>query len=107
MKRQINMCIFMCMIFIGNFLIHTFFWLNSHPGRACLVLRACRSATFLDHDMKKGCEFNQKRCEFQIFLFILIQIKFEININNDELLKTIWEHTHTHTQKKKKPVDGH
>ncbi len=45
------------------------FWLNSNPGRACLVLRACRSAAFLDHNAKKGCEFNQKRCEFKIFLF--------------------------------------
>jgi hypothetical protein len=44
------------------------FWLNSHPGRACLVLRACRSAAFLDHDAKKGCEFNQKRCELKNFL---------------------------------------
>jgi hypothetical protein len=26
-------------------------------------------------------------------IFILIQIKFNIDINNDELLKTIWEHT--------------
>jgi hypothetical protein len=43
------------------------FWLNSHPGRACLVLRACRSAVFLDHDAKKGCEFNQKRCELKNF----------------------------------------
>jgi hypothetical protein len=25
-------------------------------------------------------------------IFILIQIKFDINTNNDELLKTIWEH---------------
>jgi len=25
-------------------------------------------------------------------LFILIQIKFDIDINNDELLKTIWKH---------------
>jgi hypothetical protein len=41
------------------------FWLNSHPGRACLVLRACRSAAFLD----QGCEFNQKRCEFKIFFY--------------------------------------
>jgi hypothetical protein len=24
-------------------------------------------------------------------IFILIQIKFDININNDELLETIWE----------------
>jgi hypothetical protein len=24
--------------------------------------------------------------------FILIQIKFDIDINNDELLKTIWKH---------------
>jgi hypothetical protein len=25
-------------------------------------------------------------------IFILIQIKFDINTNNDELLETIWEH---------------
>jgi hypothetical protein len=25
-------------------------------------------------------------------MFILVQIKFEIDINNDELLKTIWEY---------------
>jgi hypothetical protein len=25
-------------------------------------------------------------------IFILIQIKFDIGINNDELLETIWEH---------------
>ncbi len=50
------------------------FWLNSHPSRACLVLRACRSAAFLDHDAKKGCEFNQKRCEFKIFLFFIVEI---------------------------------
>jgi len=24
--------------------------------------------------------------------FILIQIKFDIDINNDELLKTVWKH---------------
>jgi hypothetical protein len=25
-------------------------------------------------------------------IFILLQIKFDIEINNDELLKTIWKH---------------
>jgi len=40
---------------------------NSHLGHACLVLRACRSATFLDHNAKKGCEF-------KIFLYIYIYI---------------------------------
>jgi hypothetical protein len=25
-------------------------------------------------------------------IFILIQIKFDIDINNDELLQTMWEH---------------
>jgi len=50
-----------------KFLNSHLFWLNSHPGHACLVLRACRSAVFLDHDAKKGCEFNQKRCEFKKF----------------------------------------
>ncbi len=46
---------------IGKNLNSHLFWLNSHPGRACRVLRACRSAAFLDHDAKKGCEFNQKK----------------------------------------------
>jgi hypothetical protein len=32
-------------------------------------------------------------------IFILIQIKFNIGMNNDELLKTIWEHKR---RKKKK-----
>jgi hypothetical protein len=27
-------------------------------------------------------------------IYILIQIKFHININNDELLKDIWEYKH-------------
>jgi UPF0716 family protein affecting phage T7 exclusion len=44
-----------------NFFNSHLFWLNSHPGRACLVLRACRSAAFLHHNTKKGCEFNQKK----------------------------------------------
>jgi len=35
-----------------------------------------------------------------IIIFILIQIKFDTEINNDELLKTIWKH-------KKKEVDHH
>jgi hypothetical protein len=52
------------------------FWLNSHPGRACLVLRACRSAAFLDHDAKKGCEFNQKRCEFSFIYTAFLHFKF-------------------------------
>jgi hypothetical protein len=51
------------------------FWLNSHPGRACLVLRACRSAAFLDHDAKKGCEFNQKRCEFSFIYTAFLHFK--------------------------------
>jgi hypothetical protein len=31
-------------------------------------------------------------CLFMSMIVILIQIKFDIDINNDELLKTIWEH---------------
>jgi hypothetical protein len=31
-------------------------------------------------------------CIFMSMIFILIQIKFDIDINNDELLKTIREH---------------
>jgi hypothetical protein len=31
-------------------------------------------------------------CLFMSMIFILIQIKFEIDTNNDELLNTIWEH---------------
>jgi hypothetical protein len=33
-------------------------------------------------------------------IFIFIQIKFDIDINNDELLKTIWEH-------KREKIDCH
>jgi hypothetical protein len=50
------------------------FWLNSHLGRACLVLRACRSAAFLDHDAKKGCEFKifqNISCIVSIYTLIL------------------------------------
>jgi hypothetical protein len=36
-------------------------------------------------DMKK----NINMCLFMSVIFILIQIKFEININNDELFETI------------------
>jgi len=61
-----------------NFNSHLF-WFNSHPGRACLVLRACRSATFLDHDAKKGCEFNQKRCELKNFLQFSVLILFSFS----------------------------
>lgn len=32
-------------------------------------------------------------CLFMCVKFISIQIKLEIDVNNDELLKTIWEHT--------------
>jgi hypothetical protein len=35
-------------------------------------------------------------------IFILIQNKFNIDINNDELLKTILEH-----KKRKNRIDGH
>jgi len=45
------------LLFFGIFFNSHLFWLNSHSGRACLVLRACRSVAFLDHDAKKGCEF--------------------------------------------------
>jgi hypothetical protein len=31
-------------------------------------------------------------CLFMSIISILIQIKFDIDINNDELLKTIWKH---------------
>ncbi len=31
-------------------------------------------------------------CIFMSIIFILIQIKFDIDINNDELLQTMWEH---------------
>jgi hypothetical protein len=31
-------------------------------------------------------------CIFMSIMFILIQIKFDIDINNDELLETIWKH---------------
>jgi len=51
--------------FVWKFLNSHLFWLNSHPGCACLVLRACRSVAFLDHDF--ACEFNQKRCELKKF----------------------------------------
>jgi hypothetical protein len=35
-------------------------------------------------------------------IFILSQIRFDIDINNDELLKTIWEH-----KKRKNIIDRH
>jgi len=62
------------------------FWLNSHPGRACLVLRACRFAAFLDHDAKKGCEFNPKRCEFKSFLNIFKLNKHVCKNSRDTIL---------------------
>jgi hypothetical protein len=49
---------------------------NSHLGHACLVLRACRSATFLDHNAKKGCEF-------KIFVYIYIYIYIYIPLTRD------------------------
>jgi hypothetical protein len=39
-------------------------------------------------DMKKKINM----CLFISMIFTLIQIKFDININNDELLENIWEH---------------
>jgi hypothetical protein len=36
-------------------------------------------------------------------IFILIQIKLDFDINNDELLEIIWEHE----KRKKKKVDCH
>ncbi len=41
-------------------------------------------------------------CVFMFMIFILSQIKFDIDINNDELLKTIWEH-----KKRKNRIDCH
>jgi hypothetical protein len=31
-------------------------------------------------------------CFFMFMIFVLIEIKFDIDINNDELLIIIWEH---------------
>jgi hypothetical protein len=39
-------------------------------------------------DMKRQISM----CLFMSMIFILIQIKFDIDINNDEILKTIWKH---------------
>jgi hypothetical protein len=47
-------------------------------------------------DMKKKINM----CLFISMIFILIKIKFDININNDELLENIWEH-----KKRKEKVD--
>jgi hypothetical protein len=49
-------------------------------------------------DMKRQINM----CIFMSTIFILILIKFDIDINNDELLETIWEHKKT---KEKKQVD--
>jgi len=38
--------------------------------------------------------------------FILIQIKFDIEINNDELLENIWKHYKKNLRKKKLIIDG-
>jgi hypothetical protein len=42
-------------VFIRRILNSHLFWLNSRP-----------------FFVKKGCEFNQKRCEFKIFLLLLV-----------------------------------
>jgi hypothetical protein len=39
-------------------------------------------------DMKKKINM----CFFMFMIFVLIEIKFDIGINNDELLIFIWEH---------------
>jgi hypothetical protein len=52
--------------------------------------------TNMDMNMK-----DKLTCAFSCPLFILIQISFDIDINTDELLKTIWKH------KKKKKLDHH
>jgi hypothetical protein len=39
-------------------------------------------------DMKRQINM----CLFMSMIFILIEIKFDIDINNDELLIVIWEH---------------
>jgi hypothetical protein len=48
-------------------------------------------------DMKKQINM----CFFMSMKYILIKIKFDIDINNNELYKTIWKH------EKKKKVDHH
>jgi hypothetical protein len=42
-------------------------------------------------DMKKQISM----CIFMSMLFILIKMKIDIDINNDELLTIIWEHCKT------------
>jgi hypothetical protein len=39
-------------------------------------------------DMKRQINM----CLFMSMIFILIEIKFDIDINNDELLVIMWEH---------------
>jgi hypothetical protein len=43
---------------------------------------------FTNMDMKRQINM----CLFMSMLFISIQIKFDIDINNDELLKTTWKY---------------
>jgi hypothetical protein len=70
-----------------------------HP---CVILMMKNVEIFVDERfcmifcMVKGC-----KCLFMSIVFILIQIKFDIHINNDELFKTIWKH------KKKNKIDCH
>jgi hypothetical protein len=39
-----------------------------------------------------GMKRQMNMCLLKFMIFILIQIKFDINTNNDELLRTICEH---------------
>jgi hypothetical protein len=41
---------------------------------------------------KMNMKMQNNMCIFMSIIFILIQIKFDIDINNDELLQTMWEH---------------
>ncbi len=52
---------------------------------------------------KKIPKFENKKinmCIFMFIIFILIQIKFHIDINNDELLETITENNREREKKK-------
>jgi hypothetical protein len=45
----------------GKFLIHTFFWLNSHPFFASWSRNAADLQALRTRQARPGCEFNQKK----------------------------------------------
>ncbi len=71
-------------------------------GRFCIIIRTIirRHNNFISklNYLAHSLLLPTNMCYFMIFIFI--QIKFDIDINNDELLKTIWEH-------KKEKIDCH